>query len=710
MTDYTSHSEVTDLLRRAQEDDSDNRNLDRETRHFLHKKDGQWEPSIINGFKEAKRPRYTFDQCNDIVDDIAGELEQTEFGIKVVAAGGGADEAVADLYNDLVRTIQNKSYFDDVADESGRNMIASGFDAWRINQRYGDEDSFDQELFIDKIANPVDSVWIDGTAFGRVPRKAKWAFVLQALSVGEYQERFPEGSEQSVSENRQYNAYSHKPETIIIGEILYQVMESRTIVEMTNGAIYEENDDFAKIKDELAEQGITIATGADGEERRRERKVPKFKTRLFDGSDWLTDEQDTVFTMLPIVPVYGNFTVSENKVIYWGAVAKKMDAQRVYNYSESIKVSDAVLQPQPKFFATRKQIASSIEEWNNLNVAGKPVVPYDVDPDGAPPPYMAGGRQIDPTLESISNNTQLNLQTSRMNVPGQPVGLRSGVAVELEQNKDDTKNQKYFKAMEVAMSYTGEVLVDAIPRVYDSRRQVVLTAQDGNTYTVTVNDMVFDNESRRMVEARNLARGNYSVVMDVAPLFKNRQKETVAAILEMAQIDPAFMENGRDILARNSDAPGMDQMADRFRAQMFQAGLIPPDQMTDEEQQQMAQMQGQEPPPDPAMVLAQAELMKAQNEQLQLQQEGQVKGVEFQLKQQDQQLKAMELQGKREDAEIKNALDLQKQETERLATNIDSLAKMIEAFGIQIIGGTEPAQLIAQQGALVRDSQKDELQ
>ena len=710
MTDFTSHQAVTNLLRRAQEDDSDNRELARETQLFLHKKDGQWEPSIIQSFSDMERPRYTFDQCNDLVDEVAGELEQSEFGIKVVPAGGGADRDVATVYNDMVRTIQNKSYFDDVSDEAGRNMIASGFDAWRINQRYGDEDSFDQELFIDKIANPIDSVWIDGASFGRAPRKAKWGFVLEALSMDDYKERFPEGSGQSVSENRQYDAYSHKPETIIIGEIMYRVMESRTIVEMTNGAIYEENDDFAKIKDELAAQGITIATDGEGEERRRKRKVPRFKSRLFDGSGWLTEEQDTVFTMLPIVPLYGNFQVSENKTVYWGIVAKKMDAQRVYNMSQSIKVSDSVLQPRPKFFATPKHMAAYQEDWNNINKAGKATVPYQPDED-APPPYMAGGPQLDPTLETIGQSALMNLQSSRMGTPGQPVGLRSGVAVELEQNKDDTKNQKYMKAMEVAMSYTGEVLVDAIPRVYDTRRVVLLTAQDGETRTETINDSVFDQQSKRMVEVRNLARGNYSVVMDVAPLFKNRQRETVAAFNEVAAIDPSIMENGRDIWLRNMDAPGMDQMADRMRLQMFNAGQIPPDQMTDEERAQweQAMAQPQEPQPDPLMVAAQAELQNSQNDATKIQQDGQLKAFELQLKQQDQQLRAMELQGKQESAEFQNMINANKQLNDNLASQISGLKDLIEAFGIQVVGGTEPARLIAQQGANVSQTQQEEL-
>ena len=88
----------------------------------------------------------------------------------------------------------------------------------------------------------------------------------------------------------------------------------------------------------------------------------------------------------------------------------------------------------------------------------------------------------------------------------------------------------------------------------------------------------------------------------------------------------------------------MDQMAERARVELLNAGMIPEEQWTDEEKQKIAQQQAeaqnQPPQEDPNMVLARAEEGKAQAAQMdsqtkqqQAQFNAQVKSAEVQLEQ-----------------------------------------------------------------------------
>ena len=158
MTDFNSIADVNQLLSDAQEAEFDNRNKVREVTHFLEKDDGQWEPSIIQ--QMTGRPKYTFDKCNPVVDSIAGEMEQAEFGIKVRPAGGEASKDLAKLYDGMIRNIQSMSNAKHVFNAAGRKMVSAGFDAWEVVQDWSDTDSMDQDLFIRKIANAVDRVWL----------------------------------------------------------------------------------------------------------------------------------------------------------------------------------------------------------------------------------------------------------------------------------------------------------------------------------------------------------------------------------------------------------------------------------------------------------------------------------------------------------------------------------------------------------------------
>ena len=122
---------------------------------------------------------------------------------------------------------------------------------------------------------------------------------------------------------------------------------------------------------------------------------------------------------------------------------------------------------------------------------------------------------------------------------------------------------------------------------------------------------------------------------------------------EMAQYDPTLMDMAGDIIFKNISAPGMDQVAERKRQALLNAGAIPQSQMTDEEIQLMQQQQQQPPAPDPMMIAAQAEASKAQADteanQVKLaiaQRETDLKAMGLQLQEQQQQLKVMESQVK----------------------------------------------------------------
>ena len=66
------------------------------------------------------------------------------------------------------------------------------------------------------------------------------------------------------------------------------------------------------------------------------------------------------------------------------------------------------------------------------------------------------------------------------------------------------------------------------------------------------------------------------------------------------------MQVAKDIMVANIPAPGMDQLGRRLRQQAH-PGIIPPEDMTDEEKQKMQQAQSRPPQEDPMMVAARAE-------------------------------------------------------------------------------------------------------
>ena len=125
--DFSDHGKVLTMIKEAQEANSDMRQGVRDAKLFLNKKDGQWDPYAIEKLKG--RFRGTFDMCTPIVDQISGEIEQSDFSLNVSPSGGDSSIDVAKTYDGLIRNIRNISNADAVFNDASRSNVIGGFDA-----------------------------------------------------------------------------------------------------------------------------------------------------------------------------------------------------------------------------------------------------------------------------------------------------------------------------------------------------------------------------------------------------------------------------------------------------------------------------------------------------------------------------------------------------------------------------------------------------
>jgi hypothetical protein len=659
--DFDNHQAVLNLMSAAQEADHDNREKAREANLFVDKRDGQWEPYWWTN--NVGKPRYTFCQVSPIIDQVTAAIELADFDIKVSPMSGPASKETAMVIDGLVRNIESTSRAKDIYVNAGRGMVTTGYDGWMVSHKYSDPQSFDQDLVIEPAANFIDRVWFDPASYLQDKSDAQYAFLLHAMSVQEYVKRYPEGSQASVSIDREGDAYYDKGQVIVVGQLFYVSQEACELVLMSNGAVYTIDDDFKKVKDELTALGIE-------EVRTRKAYQTKVYSRFFDQTNWLEDEEETIFDRIPIVPLYGNFKIVENKTIYWGVVEKLLDPQRVLNYSLSREIEEGALAPRAKYWMTLTQAAGHEDALATLNTNSDPVQFYNVDPEMPGAPMQQGGAQVNPGLRTISESMrQIIGQTAGMFAAsmGDNPGLQSGVAIESLQAKGDNGTIKYFRALEAAIAATGDILVKAIPKVYDAQRTVRLLYEDGSSEMQVLNKPIIDQQTGEIVTLNDLTKGQYSVSCRAGPSFRNRQQETIETIIEIAKVDPSIIGMAGDILLNAIPTSAASQIGERKRLQMMAQGLIPQTQLTEEEKAQMAQSaQGQEQQQDPAMVLAQAEMAKAQAEQMR----AQVEVQRLQLETAKIQLEAQKVQMQMQADQATQQLDVFNAQTQRMNTQI----------------------------------------
>jgi len=640
---FDDHADVLIMVQKAQDAEQDQREASREAKLFITKRDGQWDPYATG--KMEGRYRGTFDMCTPIIDQIAGEIDQSDFTLRVSPNGGESSEDTAKTLDGLIRNIRNISNAENVFQAAGRSNVIGGFDAWEVVQDWVDGDSFDQDLFIRRIPSAVDSVWFDLNSVLQDRSDASWAIKLLAIPTANFKEKYPDVVGQSISEDKQDEAFFNKAESVIIGQLYYKEPVTIEIVRMTNGAVYKVDDDFEKVQDELAQAGITIEKDAEGNEKRRKRKSWRVHSRMLDGAQWLDDPKETVFDFIPIIPVYGNFDIVENKAVYYGKIENLYDQQRALNYAMSRDIEDGSLSPAPTVWMTDEMAEGN--DYSEMNTDRAPVRIFNTD--SANPsllPTFTGGPQPSAGLQTTISNMQQMIGSSAnifLAQQGNAAPTQSGIAGKNQIDQGNIGSIKWFKALEVAICHTGKVIINAIPRVYDATRQVRILEEDGSGSMVVLNQPILDQQTGKNITLNDLSIGEYDVVCEVGPAFNSQQKETAQAFLDMAAIDPETASLNKDLWLKNLKIPGMDMAAERAREQLFNNGLIPESQWTDKEkekvQAQQEAAQQQPPQEDPMMVAARAEELKgqadmqeAQNKQVQIQSENKIKMADLELR------------------------------------------------------------------------------
>jgi len=665
---------VIDLREQAQNDERESRQGAIEEAHFNADEYGHWEDYASKRFEG--KPRYQIDLVKPIIDSIAGQIEQQEIGGQVIPVGSDATEEIALTYEKMIRTISNMSDAVGIYSDAARNIVDHAYDAWMVTHDWADVDAFDQDILIEKIPDSVNRVWLLGISAATKPSDIKHGFVDTDLTVDEYDDLFPDGAQQSLSDfgydYRLKQCSTEKKDSITVSDYYY-VKEVKTLLHLLSDNRVISNEEYQEVKGSLNERGIRSV-------RQKSRQLPTCYMRKLDGGGWLTEEAKTAFSYIPVIQVMANFQILNKRPYYRGETRKLMDAQRIYDYGTSKDINDGALGRKDKIHMTPEQADGHEQQNARLSTQDDPILLAN-HVDGQMPPHVIAGSQMDVGLQNTLNRTQIDMkEISMSHQPQQGQGLsgHSGKAYEILNEKSDTASFKYVKQLEKAVSWTYTIIIDAIPRVYDAKnRQVRLTNEDNTTAFQAINEEVRGDDGG--VETINdLSHGHYMFKVTTGPAFTSRRAEGIKAVMEWAVLDPSIIEEGKDIIYKSLDAPGVKDISSRVRKRMVAEGRVPEDQLTDDEKQKIAeeiQAAQENQQPDPiGEATVQAILAEVQNLGSQVEE----RQVDMQVKLQEQSRKMLETMAKIEQAQAKLDSDIDNKDA-------DTLVKLRDASGADAV-------------------------
>jgi hypothetical protein len=300
--------------------------------------------------------------------------------------------------------------------------------------------------------------------------------------------------------------------------------------------------------------------------------------------------------------VFGEETYVGNKVVRNGMVRRGKDPQRMINAHASAAVETVALAPKAPFIGTDRQFEGYEHEWEQANVKNLPYLRYKADPQAGGAPQRQPGPQIPAAWLQLKQDSVDALNNATGIHPaglGQESTEKSGKAILARERQGDVGTFVYIDNLAIAIAYAGRQLVDLIPRIYDAERVVRVLGEDDAEELVIVNQT---DPVTGMIK-NDLGRGKYDVVVQTGPSFSTKRQESAEAMLQFMQTMPQAAEMVMDLLVKNFDWPGAEELAERFRKVALANGMVEPDPEKGEEPPPP-------PPPDPKAVEADAKVAK----------------------------------------------------------------------------------------------------
>jgi hypothetical protein len=577
----------------------------------------QWDQHLTA--KRRRRPCYEFNRQRQMIRRVTGQQLQNRPQINVRPAEDG-DVDTAEIYNGIIRAIQNSSDSKaKIAYDSGFTWAcAGGVGAWQVTTAYANDEveegqsygadaaarqlkpnSFDKVLRIDPIEDPF-TVTFDPAArdFHRID--ARYCFVSELISRSEFKRLYP--GKQLVDFTATGSTALDKDwwyeDTVRIAKYWYKEVEKRVIYLLNDGTVVDATD-FDPIADEAAAEGITIA-----DTREIDRQI--VKCCLISGRDKLTKPVEWPGKYFPVVLNWGELLTVDGKQYYSGMTRFGRDAQMIHNFELSTLIEIVAKMPNSPLTATPKMIEGLKSYYERLGYDDPPVLLYNVDPSSpAARPTREPAAQFPAAFANVSALAVDEIKAT-MGIYDASLGAQSnetsGRAILARKQEGDISNYVYVDNHLKALEFTGAILVDLIPKVYDATRTLRILGEDGKAKFVKVNRPIRDMQTGEVKIINDLSRGKYDVVVSTGKSFETQRMEVAEAAEAMARTPGPFGMLAQYLLFRNLDVPGMDEFLAACRKVLVKEGLLEP-----------GEKDPPQPPPQPdPKIVADVELKGAQ--------------------------------------------------------------------------------------------------
>lgn len=557
-------TEMRRRLRLAQEADGGNRADMLEDIRFSFGE--QWPAAMKMARQQEGRPALTINKTDTFVRSVVNNMRSQRPRIRVHPVSDGACVKKADVIEGLMRHIEVNSNADLAYDTAGEFQVRAGEGYWRVASRYVDDDSFDQELYIDRIRNPF-TVYMDPSATMPDGSDAEWCLITSSMKKETFRKKYPRAKVADVNDlgPGDDKAVWASAENVVVAE--YYRFEDRAdeLWLLSNG------QKVLKSRAPMDEHGLLVTYNLRIAHR-RQTTSRQLKWSLCTAVEEL-DSRDLPGKHIPVVRASGAEMIDNGKVIRFGMVRQLKDPQRMYNYWRTQETEFVALAPLAPWLIAEGQDEGHEDEWRTANrksysrLTYKPV--HDEQGSPLPPPQRLTPQQIPAASVNAAMAASEDLKAvagmfdPALGAPGQET---SGKMVQARQGQSDMSNYHFYDNLTRSIRHTGVILLDLIPHYYDTERVIRILGIDGVPQTVTINEKQRDQFGAIQQVLNDVTVGTYDVVMDTGPGYQTKRQENSEMLLGLLKTMPQVAQAAGDLVVRQMDFEAAQDVADRLEA------------------------------------------------------------------------------------------------------------------------------------------------
>lgn len=530
----------------------------------------QWPESIRKERQAQGRPILTINRLPQFVRQVTNDIRQADLAIKVSPVDDKSDPKLAKIYNGLLRQIHYQSSAKHVYGAAAEHQVSCGIGWFRICTEYTDDETFDQEVRLKSVRNPL-SVYCDPGAIEPDRSDAKFMFVTEIIPTDDFKAKYPDVSLDGID-----------PPTDGTGDRLTWLTRDGVRI-----AEYWLRKPVKKLIG-MTPDGQTIDLTKIGQDLwnligiQRTRTVDTFEVEqyIISGSAVLEGPHKWPSKWIPLIPVIGAETPLETSVVRAGLIRFARDAQQLYNYNRTAAAETLALQPKAPWLVNAKHIAPFKNIWDNINRTNYPYLPYDAaadekasPPSRIAPPAMPAAFVTEAELADGDMKATTGIYDSSL---GARSNETSGRAINARDRQGDTANFHFSDNLERSMWHAGRILIEMIPQIYDTERVVRILGEDDSEEHHTINQTVMGPDGLPKV-INDLSTGRFDVRAVIGQSYATKRMEAADIMMQYLKADPQALPMVRDLVVKNSDWPGADEMAKRFKAAMPPQLLFDPE-------------------------------------------------------------------------------------------------------------------------------------